>query len=634
MALWYDGLAVKVEIGFTSTPSTAVGSITWTDVTAYVRSIDMTRGRAYERDQFAAGSCSVVLSNADRRFDPENASSPYSPGVVPMRPLRVQYLHNLQTNTRFVGYIQAFPQTWDLSNTDATTTVLALDALAILGLMALPESRYYAQIIADLSGSIRGYYRLGEEIGSTLALDSSGNGRHAYYGDGNMALVGALPSFTNDGARQITGSGSKTSAVSGGGFAYVAGTDWSWETWLTFPSLSAGVTLDYWTQRGSLVPAFSVQINVVSGIHKLLISADDGAGTTLFADYVVSAGDGARHHVVVTRSGATWALYIDGGAVSPTITGGFTAGATTFGSTPILNARQNTGTLVSWTVDELAIYGVALNATQVANHFAAGSGTAGQTVTARLTQVLADAGYTGATAGDASVQTVRGADYGGGTNLLSYLQSLERTERGRIFVARNGDLTFHARYHDLVNNTIAAALSDAVASTLQYREAQHDYTVTRVYNDVTASRVNGRPQRFTSAASVTLNGTRSLTIDGLQGQSDPEVADRAAYEVQLSASPVTRYPAVTIYPRRAPATWFATIPGIDIGAKITLARTPQGTGTTISKTLIVEGITEHITPQGDWAVTWTTSPVDDTNGNFLVLDDATRGQLDSNRLGF
>jgi len=73
-----DGVRLAVEIGFSTTAgynlvpiNTNLSTINWTDVSSYVVSVDTNRGRSSELDSFQAGSCSVVLDNRTRLFDPE-----------------------------------------------------------------------------------------------------------------------------------------------------------------------------------------------------------------------------------------------------------------------------------------------------------------------------------------------------------------------------------------------------------------------------------------------------------------------------------------------------------------------------------------------------------------------------------
>jgi hypothetical protein len=56
----------KVEFGFTQ----SAGAYVYSDVTSYVRTVEINRGRANNFDAFDAGSASILLSNLNREFDP------------------------------------------------------------------------------------------------------------------------------------------------------------------------------------------------------------------------------------------------------------------------------------------------------------------------------------------------------------------------------------------------------------------------------------------------------------------------------------------------------------------------------------------------------------------------------------
>ena len=62
----------------------------YTDINAYVLSINIDRGRSRELAEFNAGTCSLVLDNQDGRFDPNNSSSPYAGNIKPGRLLRIK----------------------------------------------------------------------------------------------------------------------------------------------------------------------------------------------------------------------------------------------------------------------------------------------------------------------------------------------------------------------------------------------------------------------------------------------------------------------------------------------------------------------------------------------------------------
>jgi hypothetical protein len=113
----------------------------WTDVSAYLRSFHITRGRQYELNEMQAGTCDITLKNLDRRFDPTYASSPYYPNVRPMVPVRISATFASTTYRLFTGYVERFPQN-RTGPTYAETVVQAVDGFELLTNAVLPGAVY------------------------------------------------------------------------------------------------------------------------------------------------------------------------------------------------------------------------------------------------------------------------------------------------------------------------------------------------------------------------------------------------------------------------------------------------------------------------------------------------------------
>jgi hypothetical protein len=97
------GYTVTLEVGLASAPSTAIGSTSWTDISAYLRSWRTNRGRSSESDTFQPGTLSVTLNNRDRRFDPNNAAGPYFGNLLPMKRIRLKIAYNSITYAVWCG---------------------------------------------------------------------------------------------------------------------------------------------------------------------------------------------------------------------------------------------------------------------------------------------------------------------------------------------------------------------------------------------------------------------------------------------------------------------------------------------------------------------------------------------------
>lgn len=621
------GATLAVEVAFGKTFTDAVVDGDFTDITADVREVlSISRGRGSETDTFSTGTLQITLANGSRQYDPENSAGAYYGDLLPMRPCRVRMTYSATTTHLFYGYVRTWTQGWVLGDGDATCVLIADDAMKALALAKLPECIYETEVLADMGGN-GSWYRLGEVTGATFCEDSSGNGRTGFYSEILTPTVAAgLIDFTADGSRQIatitpqSGSHPMPAAgddrthfiASGGGFGYVVSTDWTWECWV---QLQAGYTfVDVFGQWNTARTAYFT-VHFGNGPNKIIINAAS-SGTTFQATYTLPTAidDGAQHHYAFTRSGATWALYVDGVAVTATSTSGsFGALHSDYGSLSYLLGDSSPAGLTVF-FDELAMYGTALSAGRILAHYNAGNtGHSGDTVDERITRVLDAAGYTGAVDLDASTQTVQGCDFNGGsTSLLAYLQLLEETEHGRLFIAADGTLTFHSRYHD-AGGTVSTAFSDATSSTLPYTMLAPAYDDSRIVNDVQAARVNGATQRAKDATSVAAYGSRSARITGLIAENDSEMLDRATAEVYMRKDPALRFEAVTVRPRAAPTTLLPVVRDREIGDRVSVRRLPVGTGAAFTKELTIEGISHRIDVQGGWETSYLTAPIGATD---------------------
>jgi hypothetical protein len=69
--------------------TSTLGGVAFADLTYLVESVNVTRGRNRELDQFNAGTATVTFNNASRILDPLNDASPYYPFVLPRSPIAI-----------------------------------------------------------------------------------------------------------------------------------------------------------------------------------------------------------------------------------------------------------------------------------------------------------------------------------------------------------------------------------------------------------------------------------------------------------------------------------------------------------------------------------------------------------------
>jgi len=129
--------------------NTLGGDVTWSDLTAWVRSGATNRASTRQSGPlwaYQTGTASVVLKNGDGRFDPDNLSGPYvAAGVTQltaMVPLQVTATWANVTYPLFCGFADSW-QPEDGSNYGsqyAQATVAASDAQEVLAGVTLPAT--------------------------------------------------------------------------------------------------------------------------------------------------------------------------------------------------------------------------------------------------------------------------------------------------------------------------------------------------------------------------------------------------------------------------------------------------------------------------------------------------------------
>jgi len=129
-----DNVTLKIEVGFDSEPFDS--SISFTDISDYVRAINIRRGRVNELGQFPAGTCSLALSNTDNRFNPNQTTFYYDSSngrtkIQPLKVVRVSAVYDSTTYVLFYGFLDTIPVTYVAEGIDSIVTFTAVDAFKI-----------------------------------------------------------------------------------------------------------------------------------------------------------------------------------------------------------------------------------------------------------------------------------------------------------------------------------------------------------------------------------------------------------------------------------------------------------------------------------------------------------------------
>jgi len=208
-------------------------------------------------------------------------------------------------------------------------------------------------------------------------------------------------------------------------------------------------------------------------------------------------------------------------------------------------------------------------------------------------------------------------------NVLSYLQTVETTENGQLFMNKSGQLTFKNRLTipPLSNLTIFA--DDATANGIGYTNIGIVYGTENLYNRVTVTRAGGLPQTADSFTSQSTYGIAAFSQDGLLYTTDAEALALSRYLVGLYDEPELRINDVTVVLENKTDAQIAALTGIEIGDVVQVKFTPTGVGNQINQFALVFGIKNSV-GVANHQMTFSLASV----ATFpLVLDDPIYGRL-------
>lgn len=114
----------------------------FTDVTRWVRSIQVRRGRSRQLEKFVAGQCEIVFDNRDRIYDPTMEGSPFYGSIVPRKQVRITY----DGYPVWAGNTQDWDFDYDVRKNDATAIMKGLDGFSYMATQLVAAQTFTAQL--------------------------------------------------------------------------------------------------------------------------------------------------------------------------------------------------------------------------------------------------------------------------------------------------------------------------------------------------------------------------------------------------------------------------------------------------------------------------------------------------------
>ena len=236
---------------------------------------------------------------------------------------------------------------------------------------------------------------------------------------------------------------------------------------------------------------------------------------------------------------------------------------------------------------------------------------------------------------------------------IEMLQEAAAADAGVIYVDDNGTVIFADRYaviSDARSITAQSTYDTTDANGKKFVNTSIVYDDSLIYNiikvdrkvtsAVTGEALTGTTVIVSNAESVSLYGPRTLAIevpivsdygtDTTYGQ--VQAQNLALFSASLYANPELRPAEVQFSPQGNPSTLYPDLLSRKIRDRVTVKFAVPGGGSAVQRDCFVESIGHSITP-GNWSTTLGLSSATFYTG-FFILDNATLGVLDQNKLAY
>jgi hypothetical protein len=214
-------------------------------------------------------------------------------------------------------------------------------------------------------------------------------------------------------------------------------------------------------------------------------------------------------------------------------------------------------------------------------------------------------------------------------NALTYLQTIERSEGGRFFVGKNGNIVFKDQNGVQPNSADFLTLSDD-GTGIKYTGMQVVYGSELLYNQVVASSTTaGGTAIANDTDSQQAYGIQTLTYTDLLSAYNTDVDALAVSLVKQYSAPEFRFEAVTVNLDEITTEQATQVLGLEIGSVCEIKFTPNGIAPAIQKYAEVISIS-HSADVRRHSITLGFSTLDYIG---LILDDTIFGKLDTATVG-
>jgi hypothetical protein len=591
----------------------------WVEVTQYVRSVNLQRGRTDELEQFQGGKASVLLDNRTRIFDPFNTDSPYYNNLKPRKQIKIVAQWNGVQYPMFRGFVSGFPVEWTEAGKDTVTSVDCFDLMSFMGAENI-SADWVVSYLQELGAQsiIRNDVKIGTFISEDAELITQYSTQPNYGTNGGSNLMAETltykPAPTGSGnisvSDSVMGLGSpKGLATTGDGFTFI-----ELVPPRTVSTVGAGA-LVFWVKIDSNVVGLDSNdgfIDIVQGklgakyvsvsiaFNQIYASTLGSIVVRLFAlpsiSYIttnLSINDSQPHCVIVNHDGSSWNVFVDGRNVN---TSGFSfSGYFPSERTDLFNI--GTDQTINW--GYAASFDRALTSEEITRLSVLGANTFAEPSDDRFTRLF--------TASNLPVEFLDIDDTFNffdvqalppeGAPLLPALQQVANSEGSVMFVDGAGVLHFWSRntvfgFTESATSQITFA-DDGTGFPYSNRSLRVMLDGDQMRNDVTVLDSFDRAFTARSQTSILENGAAAETFDTLLVDVDSaqELAQRI---VTIFGEPDIDLEPFTLQGQYDPDVW-GDLLGLELLNRFTFKRTPP-VGSAIVKEMLIQQVSWDMTP--------------------------------------
>lgn len=594
----------KVYVAFDDGPY--VVSPTWTDVSAYVLSATVDRGRDDDYGQFI-GSASVTFNNNGGQFNPFNTSGTYYGKLLPNRQIKIEGVANGTTYAVFRGYVAGWPMQYSEAGYAATVTVSCFDALSLLAqeqidpvpsdsyILSLSPTMFYKFNEAISTGA---YVTIKDYSGNGLDLTSASPSGAARYPTNAGPLADGVPyqslNFNNN---VVTSRSSGTTS----GYGTMSVCFWYVNQFNNAGSVSHSALFAYGT--GNIVVGIDS-----SGRVEATVTTALGVGFKRYTDAAWNWQTGESHHIGVTfTSGSgTCTIYVDGVAMTTSSGGAAFAGATFY----MVSASSDI-------FQQVAVFPTALTATQVANIYALSANRYPETTTVRANRVVDRTSFPAGLRSFTANPVATVSEGGIGTkSVATELQTISYSEGGNLYVNKAGTLTMTNRTANITDSTATTpqATFNDTGTALKYGDpVDISYDADDIINNAIVDYTGKANVDYSWSPSIAAYGKKTVTWDTYNETYSDAVNLAFTYSLygQIARPKLSPLQAGV----NTAATDWQTLLNLELLQRVKFTMTPKN-GSAFTQNVIVQKLQHRIVP-GRWDLAITGSA---RYAAFFVLD--------------